>query len=111
MLGFLQSHPFMVAWVSESADKVGKDVQVFVECHRGFTKNLTSFASRRLRVIIDGPYGNSPQFNELDKILLISKGIGIAAHLLVARELLSSARKTISKSTSTLSGLGTGLPR
>jgi predicted ferric reductase len=88
-LGFWESHPFMVAWVSENEKGQATTIVLLVQCYRGFTRRL-QIASTDMTALVDGPYGGleANSLTAYDKVLLMSNGIGIAAHLHTARYLL-----------------------
>ena len=90
-LGFWESHPFMIAWVPEQEKGQASTIILLVQGHRGFTRRLKN-ANTEISALIDGPYGglDAESFTKHDKILLMSDGIGIAAHLYAAQYLLRS---------------------
>ena len=79
----------MIAWVSENEKGQATTIILLVQCYRGFTRRL-KIANTDLPALIDGPYGGleADSLTKYDKILLMSNGIGIAAHLYTARYLL-----------------------
>jgi predicted ferric reductase len=88
-LGLFEFHPFMVAWAFHDEKDQLRSVVLLVQRRRGFTRKL-GFTHVMTPAIIDGPYGGA-DCNELasyDKILLMSSGAGIAAHLYMTRHLL-----------------------
>lgn len=80
--GFLQAHPYIVAWTE------GSDISLIVQRQSGFSNDIFAATHRKTSVLVDGPYGQTQQFTNYDKVLFIASGIGIAAHLLAIRELL-----------------------
>jgi predicted ferric reductase len=88
-LGLLESHPFMIAWVSDNEKGHATTITLLVQCYKGFTRRL-QIAKNDTTALVDGPYGGlvARSFSDYDKILLMSNGIGIAAHLYTARYLL-----------------------
>jgi predicted ferric reductase len=88
-LGALESHPFMISWTLEDVQTQVKTVILLIQVGRGFTHRL-QFANPLGSVIIDGPYGGHEVDTMIryDKVLLLSSGIGIAAHLEYARYLI-----------------------
>jgi predicted ferric reductase len=87
--GFLESHPFMIAWVVENDKGHATTIMVLAQCYKGFTRRL-QIANINASALVDGPYGGleADCFTHYDKVLLMSNGIGIAAHLYTARYLL-----------------------
>jgi predicted ferric reductase len=88
-LGILESHPFMVAWPIKDEKEQLSSIVLLIQARRGFTRNL-QLADYKVSALIDGPYGDSgtQALGNYDKILLMSSGIGLAAHLSTARHLL-----------------------
>jgi predicted ferric reductase len=88
-LGIMEAHPFMVAWTTDDESGRLKTIILIVQSHKGFTQRL-KIAHGLPRAFIDGPYGGSDAetLDSYDKVLLLSSGIGIAAHLNTARHLL-----------------------
>jgi predicted ferric reductase len=88
-LGFWESHPFLVAWVPQQDEGRASTIILLVQGYRGFTRRLQN-ANADMSALIDGPYGGleADSFTKHDKILLMSDGIGIAAHLYTAQYLL-----------------------
>jgi hypothetical protein len=88
-LGALESHPFMVAWpVMDERGRL-KSIVLLVQACRGFTRKL-QLSNLGSSALIDGPYGGCEKqaLGNYDKVLLLSCGIGLAAHLNTARYLL-----------------------
>ncbi|KAF1840098.1 uncharacterized protein K460DRAFT_296976 [Cucurbitaria berberidis CBS 394.84] len=88
-LGMLESHPFMIAWATVDQEGKATSIMLLVQSCRGFTRRL-HLANTLTPALIDGPYGGAGlnSFNNYDKVLLMSSGIGIAGHLSTARYLL-----------------------
>jgi predicted ferric reductase len=88
-LGLFESHPFMVVWAIENEGGQLKSIVLLVRSCRGFTRRLR-LAQAKTTAIIDGPYGGTEahELANYDKILLMSSGVGIAAHLHMTRYLL-----------------------
>ncbi|EUC39943.1 hypothetical protein COCMIDRAFT_41639 [Bipolaris oryzae ATCC 44560] len=80
--GFIQAHPYSIAWVD------GSEITLIVQRLAGFSANLHHAANLRLSSIVDGPYGSPHHLNRYDKVLFLASGIGIVAHLLAIRDLL-----------------------
>ncbi|KAF2727578.1 hypothetical protein EJ04DRAFT_594415 [Polyplosphaeria fusca] len=80
--GFLQSHPYTVAWSDDAT------VTLLIQRAAGFSNTIFETSKQQSSVIVDGPYGKEPPIQDFDKVLYIASGIGIAAHLLSIRQLL-----------------------
>jgi hypothetical protein len=106
-----ESHPYMIAWSepdknTEPDKKPNKNteleknaesqtIRLFIKSQNGFSRRLPKF--KNSRILIHGPFGAETNFDGYDKILLVSQGIGIAAHLLLARYLLYAYDKKIAR--------------
>jgi NAD(P)H-flavin reductase len=79
----------MIAWVVENDKGHATTIMVLAQCYKGFTRRL-QIANINASALVDGPYGGleADCFTHYDKVLLMSNGIGIAAHLYTARYLL-----------------------
>ncbi|KAF2849416.1 hypothetical protein T440DRAFT_508606 [Plenodomus tracheiphilus IPT5] len=88
-LGFLESHPFMVAWPIYDDRGQLESIVLLVQTCRGFTRRL-QMSKTTSSAFIDGPYGGveTESLGGYDKVLLMSCGIGLASHLGTARHLL-----------------------
>ena len=93
-LGVFESHPFMIAWAVEDQQTRLRKIVLLVQVRSGFTQRL-QFANPLSSTVIDGPYGGNEvdMMAKYDTILLMSSGIGIAAHLEAARYLLLAHNK------------------
>ncbi|KAF2680662.1 hypothetical protein K458DRAFT_445146 [Lentithecium fluviatile CBS 122367] len=80
--GFIQSHPYNIAWVD------GPKVTVLIQRYKGFSDTLFTSPDPESSVIVDGPYGHPQSLDRFDKVLLMASGIGIASHLLTIKQLL-----------------------
>lgn len=87
-LASLEYHPFMVAWPIQNETGHLASVVLLVQARRGFTRRLQLTTS--ISALLDGPYGCSDEevLGSYDKVLLLSCGVGLAAHLSTARYLL-----------------------
>jgi NAD(P)H-flavin reductase len=96
---WVQSHPYVVGWEEEKSGQ--RYAYFFIQCKGGFsyyfqqvcksTKEVIKdrkFGSSHSYVLLDGPYGQIPDLKSFDKVLFLAKGIGLAAQLLLMRELL-----------------------
>jgi predicted ferric reductase len=96
LLGSFQSHPYMIMWEEKKANGGPQILEILVHCRRNFSRTL-SFRRREkpFDVTIRGPYGSAPNFDIYDKVCFIASGVGIAAHLLAIRHLITEhhARK------------------
>jgi hypothetical protein len=89
-------HPYMIMWEEKKANGGPQILEILVHCRRNFSRTL-SFRRREkpFDVTIRGPYGSAPNFDIYDKVCFIASGVGIAAHLLAIRHLITEhhARK------------------
>jgi NAD(P)H-flavin reductase len=83
-LGILQSHPFMVSWMWDEE----KVLTLLLQSRAGFTRSLRACNPLKDQIILYGPLGSGLRLHTYDNVIFISKGIGIAAHLLSIRDLL-----------------------
>jgi predicted ferric reductase len=90
-LGILENHPFLIAWASEDDHKQLKTIALLVRVCTGFTRQLR-LSNSVSRANVDGPYGGADTavLRSYDKILVMSSGVGIAAHLFTSLYLLRS---------------------
>ncbi|KAB8256797.1 hypothetical protein BDV32DRAFT_152950 [Aspergillus pseudonomiae] len=88
LFSFAESHPFSVIWWRNGPDGKAVSVSVLAKVESGFTKALNDSSHKRLRVLLDGPYGRHKDTEPYDSVLLIATGVGIAAQLPYARELV-----------------------
>ncbi|QSS64903.1 hypothetical protein I7I51_01978 [Histoplasma capsulatum] len=87
---------FELAWWETSPDGRAASVSVLIEVDSGFTRKLWLTRHRRLRIIVDGPYGGKDldRWQPLstgfpyDAVALVATGIGIVGQLPFIRELL-----------------------
>jgi predicted ferric reductase len=81
----LESHPSMIAWVSENEKRHATTILLLVQCYKEFTRRL-QIAKANTTALVDGPYGGleAKSFTDYEKIMLMPNGIGIAAHLYTA---------------------------
>ncbi|KAK6432440.1 hypothetical protein LTR95_011388 [Oleoguttula sp. CCFEE 5521] len=89
LLGYTQSHSYLVAWTESSPGDKEQVASMLVECRDGFSSRLR-LSKPTAHVLFDGPYGHPLQLGVFDKVLFIASGIGIAAHLMAIRELLQA---------------------
>ncbi|KAL9078311.1 MAG: hypothetical protein Q9157_002774 [Trypethelium eluteriae] len=88
-LGHFQMHPYFVAWTPDPFAAQSHELNVLVQCRRGFSGDLLR-CNGEVRTVIDGPYGGDSKLKSYDKVLLLASGIGIAAYLLEVRALLQA---------------------
>ncbi|KAE8156468.1 hypothetical protein BDV40DRAFT_306037 [Aspergillus tamarii] len=88
LLSFAESHPFSIVWWKNGPDEKAVSVSVLAKVESGFTKALNDSSHKRLRVLLDGPYGRHKDTEPYDSIVLVATGAGIAAQLPYARELV-----------------------
>ncbi|KAF2752664.1 hypothetical protein EJ05DRAFT_505837 [Pseudovirgaria hyperparasitica] len=80
--GFLQSHPYLIAWQLPN-----KDLILLVSRQSGFSNDLIT-STPQSTLVLDGPYGSPYNLGHYDKVIFFAQGIGIAAHLLTIKSLL-----------------------
>lgn len=67
-------------------------VSILAKVESGFTRGLAASSHNEIRILIDGPYGNSIDTGPYDRITMMATGAGIAAQLSYVKGLLSTAR-------------------
>ncbi len=82
--GFIQAHPYNIAWAS------GSDVFLIIQKGGGFSSDIINAVSSPRSAIIDGPYGHCQSFKRYDRVLFVAAGIGITSHLLTIKDLLEA---------------------
>ncbi|KAF2103247.1 hypothetical protein NA57DRAFT_72223 [Rhizodiscina lignyota] len=85
--GYLQAHPYFVAWATEGATN---SITLLIESRRGFSRDLLLSRQTALSALIEGPYGTGLQLDEYDTVLLMANGIGICPLLLAAKCLVEA---------------------
>lgn len=79
----LESHPFSITWWERDSYDTDRTSTVYILANPqfGFTRRLfhRSNHNRPLKMLIDGPYGNSIKTARFTTILLFASGIGVAA--------------------------------
>ncbi|QKX56546.1 uncharacterized protein TRUGW13939_03651 [Talaromyces rugulosus] len=79
----LETHPFTL---------VSQDGEFLINVYDGFTHDLRKRVSQEpdksLRCSVDGPYGQVPDFNSFDRILLVSGGSGASFAFAVALDVI-----------------------
>lgn len=88
LFSFAKSHPFSIAWWKNGPDGKAISVSVLAKVESGFTKALNDSSHKRLRVLLDGPYGHHKDTEPYNSVMLIATGVGITAQLPYARELV-----------------------
>ncbi len=83
----VQAHPYLVAWINDGPDGSDINVILLIQCQQGFSKSL-KLCEQHAGILVDGPYGKGPSFEDYDKAMFIASGVGITAHLLAIRSLL-----------------------
>jgi 2-polyprenylphenol hydroxylase and related flavodoxin oxidoreductases len=89
---FAESHPYSIIWWESGPDEKAVSISVLAKVESGFTRALYVSPHTRLRVLIDGPYGEHKDTEAYDSILMIAAGIGIAAQLSYVKELVGRLR-------------------
>jgi predicted ferric reductase len=90
-----QKHPFMITWWDEDENGKACSIMLLAQPRYGFTSKLLrpQIAREPLLAWVDGPYGRLAESSNFSHALLIASGIGIAAQLPVAREILQQVGK------------------
>ncbi|KUJ15226.1 uncharacterized protein LY89DRAFT_106800 [Mollisia scopiformis] len=91
----VQSHPFALMWWEDAFAAVGPDavptrarqLTFLIEPRDGMTARLTKENSLS-HLILDGPYGQDHRLQRYDTVVLAASGIGIAAMLGYAKQLI-----------------------
>ncbi|KZT29767.1 hypothetical protein NEOLEDRAFT_1127587 [Neolentinus lepideus HHB14362 ss-1] len=101
----IEAHPFTIASLcdsemekqsplSEKGREHWSDLVFLINAQAGFTKRLANHASKGrqdpLTVLIDGPYGHSPDLSGSDELVVVAGGTGISYALPM---LLAAAKK------------------
>ena len=88
-----QTHPFVVCWWQDDQHKTAIEISILMQSRGGFTKRLLHQAESRkqLPAWIQGPFGVSGGFTRQGTVVLLSTGIGIAAHLPHIKELVGAS--------------------
>lgn len=90
---FAESHPMNILWWEEdTASGRSSRITLLAEIQSGFTRRLASYRYSSLRVLIDGPYGDTKNMEHYDSFLFVCTGIGITAQLLYIKELITKQR-------------------
>ncbi|QSS51642.1 hypothetical protein I7I53_07010 [Histoplasma capsulatum var. duboisii H88] len=91
---FACSCPYYVTWWEDAPDGTAATVSVIVRVQSGLSMALALTPHRRLRAIVDGPYGGARQrehWDEMkfhDSVMLFATDIGVAGQLPYVRDLL-----------------------
>ncbi|TFK45843.1 hypothetical protein OE88DRAFT_1085175 [Heliocybe sulcata] len=108
----IEAHPFTIASVcdnemekrsslSEKGREHWSDVVFLINGQKGFTKRLADHAAKGrqepLTVLIDGPYGNSPDLSGSDVLVVVAGGAGIsyALPMLLAAAKAGTCRRVL----------------
>jgi hypothetical protein len=80
-----------ILWWEEEDTASGRPsrITLLAEIQSGFTRRLGSYKYSSLRVLLDGPYGNTKNMENYDSFLFVCTGIGITAQLLYIKELIT----------------------
>lgn len=88
-----ETHPFTIARLQDGG------AEFVVAKQDGFTKKLHDFAVKNpggsIRASVDGPYGYMPDFDSVDKVVLIAGGSGASYSAGVAVELAKRSPATL----------------
>lgn len=90
-----QTHPFMITWWDEDEYGKASSIMLLAQPRYGFTSKLLrpQLAREPFLAWIDGPHGRLAVSSDFSHALLVASGIGIAAQLPVAREILQQIGK------------------
>lgn len=74
----LEAHPFTIAAVDQNSSSC--ELRFFIRVREGLTKRLLGSAEggAKVKVLLDGPYGNPPLIVGYDSVVLIAGGSGIS---------------------------------
>jgi predicted ferric reductase len=90
--GWLQSHPYCVAWENEKGGQ--RFLYFLIECQKGFSRSMQLYKTIKDvspdYVYLDGPYGPTPNLKSFDTVLFCSKGIGVASQLSLMQDLVKT---------------------
>ncbi|KAL9131286.1 MAG: hypothetical protein Q9175_006797, partial [Cornicularia normoerica] len=91
-LGPLESHPFTIANIPEGNCENGLDrIQLIIRARSGFTRKLLRRAasSATVTVFLTGPFGNLPNWNTYETLILISASTGVSFTLPILETVLN----------------------
>jgi predicted ferric reductase len=99
-----ESHPFMVCRQDSDPETGIFSLTLLAQVQTGFTKEikLQSTIQRPYLALIDGPYGNPPNYGEFDSVVFVASGMGVAAHMLAIQHLLSNYKRNVRTGSITL---------
>ncbi|KII85536.1 hypothetical protein PLICRDRAFT_320170 [Plicaturopsis crispa FD-325 SS-3] len=75
-----------------------KEIVFVIQTHKGFTKRLGEVAARRgsVKVLLDGPYGKSPDLGASDTVVLVAGETGVTYTLPVFLDTIENVRHGLS---------------
>jgi predicted ferric reductase len=83
-----ESHPFTISDT--------KNTELCVRRRNGFTAALNEYAKKnpgaKLRVLIEGPFGNIPNYTSFDQVILVAGGVGITFCISIALDIVRSPK-------------------
>ncbi|KAI9037210.1 FAD-binding domain protein [Aspergillus affinis] len=85
-LSFAESHPFTVIWWECDPDGKVINISLLAKAETGFSRALYTSPYSRLRILIDGPYGESLNIQGYTSVVAVATGIGIAGQLPYVKE-------------------------
>ena len=91
-LGPLESHPFTIANIPEENPATGsKTVQLIIRARSGFTRKLfrRATSSVTMTAFLTGPFGNLPNWNTHETLVLISASTGASFTLPILETILN----------------------
>ncbi|OCH91755.1 iron reductase [Obba rivulosa] len=109
-----EAHPFTIASIRGASPKAGivsdtekvvqrtdgwNELVFLINVRNGFTKRLAEAASldQKAKVLVDGPYGFSPDLDNDDTVVLVSGGSGVSFTLATFSDTVNRVREGRSK--------------
>ncbi|RJE24471.1 FAD-binding domain protein [Aspergillus sclerotialis] len=89
-LSFAESHPFKIVWWERGPDGKAVSISLLAQVRSGFTRALYGSPYNRLRILLDGPYGEQNDLKGYSSVVLVATGIGIAAQLSYVKDFVES---------------------
>jgi NAD(P)H-flavin reductase len=100
-IGLLESHPFTISTTCPPKSKdtplnTNTSIELHIRAHSGFSRRLLHLAEKKsqpeqpltVRCILQGPYGNYPQWNSYDTLVLIAASTGASFTLPIFESVL-----------------------
>lgn len=89
-LSFAESHPFHIAWWEAGPDGKAVSISLLAQVRSGFTRALYGTPHSRVRILVDGPYGEHYDTDGYSSIIIVATGIGIAGQLSYVKTFVES---------------------